>query len=470
MLRFCPAPFGERVPIAEMNEAFASRAELDAARARADAAEAQVRRLAEQLAGSQEVTAALVSATRVDDVLEAIIDKGLRALGARAGMVKLPDEDEFRVVAARGYTEPVLAPYRRTSLEVRTPNADAFRTGEAVWLGSRHAIRAAYPEVVTIAERNGDEAWASIPLRVRDRVLGVLGLSFGLPMRFDPDDRAFIVSLARKCGDALERARLHEAERAARAEAESLALARSRALELEESARTRAEAAEAEARRIGAVQEQLMAVVGHDLRTPLSVITLGAKMLERQELDEGAARTVRRIEKSAARMSAMIRDLLDFGRARRGQGIPFEPADVDVVEAVRGAVVEARAAHPHREVRFGAERELRLNADAERVAQVTTNLVVNALEHGAPGEAVTVTLASGTEGVELAVHNAGAPIPEVVQTRLFEPFVRGGDDAAGGHLGLGLFIVREIVRAHRGTVDVRSREGEGTTFVVRLPR
>jgi signal transduction histidine kinase len=454
---------------ADMTEAVASRAELEAMRARAEAAEAKARRLAEQLAASQEVTAALVGATRVEDVLDAIIVKGLRAFGAKAAMVKLADEDAVRLVAARGYAEPVIAPYHRTSLATRTPNVDAFRTGDPIWLGSRDAIRAAYPDLVTVAERNGDEAWASIPLFVHDRVIGVLGLSFARPMRFEPEERAFIVSLARKCGTALDTARVHQAERAARAEAESLALARSHALDLEASARARAEAAETEARRIGAVQEQLMAVVGHDLRTPLSVITLGAKMLLRQPLDESAARTVRRIEKSAGRMSAMIRDLLDFGRARRGQGIPFEPADVDVLEAVRGAVAEARAAHPARDVRFAADGALRLRADADRVAQVTTNLVVNALEHGAPGEPVSVRLSGGAAAVELAVHNAGAPIPEDRAANLFEPFVRGNQDDAGGHLGLGLFIVREIVRAHGGNVEVRSSE-EGTTFVVRLPR
>jgi signal transduction histidine kinase len=455
---------------ADMTEAVAPRAELEALRARVEAAEEKARRLAEQLAGSQEVTAALVGATRVDDVLDAIIVKGLRAFGARAAMVKLADDDAVRLVAARGYPDPVLAPYRRTPLATRTPNVDAFRTGEPIWLGTREVIRSRYPDLVTMAERNGDEAWASIPLRVHERVLGVLGLSFARPMRFEPEEKAFIVSLARKCATALEAARVHQAERAARAEAESLALARSHALELEARARARAEAAEAEALRIGAVQEQLMAVVGHDLRTPLSVITLGAKMLLRQPLDEGAARTVRRIEKSAGRMSAMIRDLLDFGRARRGQGIPFAPADVDVLEVVRGAFAEARAAHPARDVRFAADGALRLRADAERVAQVTTNLVVNALEHGAPGEPVTVTLSGGSAAVELSVYNAGEPIPEDRAASLFEPFARGEGDDAGGHLGLGLFIVREIVNAHGGNVEVRSSEGEGTTFVVRFPR
>ncbi|HYG67124.1 MAG TPA: GAF domain-containing sensor histidine kinase [Anaeromyxobacteraceae bacterium] len=456
--------------IANRADEVASRAELDAARTRAEAAETRARQLSEQLEGSMEVTAALVGATRVEDVLDAIIVKGLRAFGARAAMVKLADAGAVRLVAARGYAEPVLAPYQRTPLTTRSPNVDAFRTGEPIWLGSREAIRAAYPDLSTVADRNGDEAWASVPLRVHDRVVGVLGLSFARPMRFEPEERAFIISLARKCAAALESASTHEAERAARAEAESLALARSHALELEAAARARAEAAEAEARRIGAVQEQLLAVVGHDLRTPLSVITLGAKMLQRQPLDEAAARTVRRIEKSAARISAMIRDLLDFGRVRRGQALPFVPADVDVEEAVRGAVAEARAANPQREIAFASPGPVRLKADAERIAQVTTNLVVNALEHGAPDAPVEVRLGVTEGGVEVAVHNRGEAIAPEVLEHLFEPFVRGASDDAGSHLGLGLFIVREIVRAHGGTVEVRPGEGDGTTFVVRLPR
>jgi signal transduction histidine kinase len=217
-----------------------------------------------------------------------------------------------------------------------------------------------------------------------------------------------------------------------------------------------------------------MAVVGHDLRTPLSAIGLAAATLSRRgELGPEARALVERITSSAARMGALIRDLVDLSRARQGVGVSLRVARVDLGEVVRGALAELAAAPGGQGVSLTVSGDAALDADRDRLAQVVSNLVGNALQHGA-GSPVSVTVTGGHADVTLAVSNGGPPIPPEVLPHVFEPFRRGepyphGAGGPSGSSGLGLFIVREIVRAHGGTVDVRSG-ADGTVFTVRLPR
>jgi signal transduction histidine kinase len=216
-----------------------------------------------------------------------------------------------------------------------------------------------------------------------------------------------------------------------------------------------------------------MAVVGHDLRTPLTSIRMSAEALASAGLDPRQQARVQRILSSADRMTDMIRDLLDFSRARRGLGIVLGSDRVCLGEVCRGAVEEVRQAHAGREVALSVAEDTWLDGDRSRLGQVVSNLLVNAVQHGAPGERIEVDVSATPAAVTVRVHNQGPPIPEAALPRVFEPFRRGDADAqprSGRNLGLGLFIVREIVRAHGGAVEVRSRAGDGTTFTVRLPR
>jgi signal transduction histidine kinase len=166
----------------------------------------------------------------------------------------------------------------------------------------------------------------------------------------------------------------------------------------------------------------------------------------------------------------MIGDLLDFTQARVG-GIPIHPKPLDFHEHVHRVLEEMRLAWPERTLDFHASGNGRGAWDEGRLAQVVTNLVGNALQHSPPGTPVRVTSRGEDGHVRLEVHNQGAPIPAELLPTLFEPYQRGPESGAGrGSLGLGLFIARQIVLGHGGTLEVRSSAEDGTLFTVRLPR
>ena len=232
-----------------------------------------------------------------------------------------------------------------------------------------------------------------------------------------------------------------------------------------EVARVRAEAAETEAKLIGAQQERLVAVVSHDLRNPLNAITMTAESLQR-DAPERQAKSLSRIVMSAKRMQSMIHDLLDYARARHGSGLPVQPQAARLGDICRTALEEVRSAEPDGTVLLDVNGDDSARLDPARVEQVVCNLVTNALKHGAPGAPVKVSVSENGAGVRLEVTNRGTPLPPHLVPALFDPF-RSGD--APGSVGLGLFIVREIARAHGGSVSVRSSE-LGTTFSVVFPK
>ncbi|PTL85829.1 PAS domain-containing protein [Vitiosangium sp. GDMCC 1.1324] len=219
------------------------------------------------------------------------------------------------------------------------------------------------------------------------------------------------------------------------------------------------------------VREDVVAIVSHDLRTPLNAIALAATVLSKSEdSDELTLKTASRIHAAAQRASRMIHDLLDFNQASR-RGIPVHRERLDLNEHVQRVLNEIRLAWPERHILFQASGDGWGEWDGDRLAQVVTNLVGNALQHGCANAPVRVSTRSEDSGVLLEVHNEGRPIPPEVMANLFEPYRRGpGAEARQGSLGLGLFITRQIVLGHGGTIHVRSTPEEGTTFTVRLPR
>jgi signal transduction histidine kinase len=216
------------------------------------------------------------------------------------------------------------------------------------------------------------------------------------------------------------------------------------------------------------VQRTLMAVVGHDLRNPLAGIHSCAALLARVPLAERESRLVGRIGSAARRMERLIRDLLDYTRVRAGAEIPLVPVHVNVAE-VCGRVLEDLGPESAARVRVDVEGDAGGEWDPERLEQVIANLVTNALKHGPADGPVGVRLAGERDGVAIEVHDAGGRLTPDLRGLLFEPFRRGEGDARGG-VGLGLFVVRTLVHAHRGTIEVSSDPASGTTFTVRLPR
>jgi len=238
-----------------------------------------------------------------------------------------------------------------------------------------------------------------------------------------------------------------------------------RALAAAVAAKARAEAAEAEARAIGAQQEKLVAVVSHDLRSPLSAISVTAQTLGRDAL-ERQAKGLARIDASARRMQAMISDLLDFGRARQGGGLPVRPQAARLGPICQAAIEEVRSAWPTRAIALEVAGDDGAPLDPGRVEQVVSNLVVNALAHGAAEAPVNVRVVGGADALRLEVSSQGATIPPHRLPALFDPF--HPSDAPGG-VGLGLFIVDQIARAHGGSAAAHSSSGQ-TTFTVLFPR
>ena len=229
---------------------------------------------------------------------------------------------------------------------------------------------------------------------------------------------------------------------------------------------------EVEQRRALELQQQLMGIVGHDLRTPLNAIAGSAALLARApDLPTARLPAAQRIVSSAARMSGLVRDLLDYTRLRVTGGFAVEPAPVDLGEIARAVAQEVRSARPGSVIDLTEIGDLSGRWDPERIEQVLSNLIGNACHHGVTGAPVRVRLTGSADQVRAEVHNEGPPIPTEALPHIFEPFRRGPSDRhdAGGGVGLGLFIVRSLVEAHGGTIEVKTGEA-GTTFAVLLPR
>ncbi|OJT27416.1 hypothetical protein BO221_05440 [Archangium sp. Cb G35] len=323
-----------------------------------------------------------------------------------------------------------------------SPVSRALENGEALavpvltpaWLDAS----ARNAEHRAILEALGPKSVALVPLVARGRRLGIINLAWTRPHTEGgfAEDLEVARGLADRAAVAIDNALLYQ--------------------QAQEAVR---------------VREDVVAIVSHDLRNPLNAISLSATLLEREAVNERTTRTARRITAAAERASGMIRDLLDFTQARVGGGIPIHPQPLDFHEHVRRVVEEVRLAWPGRRIDFQASGEGQGEADEGRLAQVVTNLVGNALQHSPPGTPVRVSTRGEDSSLLLEVHNEGPAITAELLPMLFEPYRRGADAGPGrGSLGLGLYITRQIVLGHGGTVDVRSIPGDGTTFTVRLPR
>jgi len=302
-------------------------------------------------------------------------------------------------------------------------------------------------------ERLGMEAAVVAPLLSEGRFVGVLFVDY-LEDRFgrSEEDFRFVGSVAGLCALAVTRAQVFESEK---------------------KARVRAEAAENEAKQLVALQEQLVAVVGHDLRNPLAAIVMGVQRLSRRrrEVEAWEQSVIALLSRSADRMQGIIRDVLDLANARRHRGIPVKPSPVKLADVCRHAIAELAEARSDRSILLRVEGDDEGEWDPDRMMQVVSNLVANALEHGSEDATIEVRIRGSARNLVLEVYNSGPPIPSELLAKVFEAFTTGASPVDGAkNLGLGLFIVREIARAHRGTVDVCSRPGHGTSFVVKLPR
>ncbi len=338
----------------------------------------------------------------------------------------------------------------------------------------RLAASASSDEHLRTLETFGLRSVMLVPLAARNRILGVLTLvAAESGRRFGEEDLAFAMELAGRAAVAIDNARLHGAEAEARRHAERVAA------ELEETTR-RLEAVAAEnarllaaARAALAARDDLLAVVSHDLRNPLGAIVLNASVLEgllRPDTNPKAFRQLRLVQRSAQRMNRLLGVFLDAERIEAGV-FDFEPApesaDRLVTEAVEAMVdlAEVRAidlvAEPDDDV--GPVR-----CDRERILQVFSNLIANALRFSPAGATVNVGCARQATGVRFWVRDRGPGVPPEIQERIFERHFQGVRGSGSG-VGLGLYIARGIVDSHGGRIWCEPAEGGGASFVFILP-
>ena len=238
-----------------------------------------------------------------------------------------------------------------------------------------------------------------------------------------------------------------------------------------------AESVQRYASEVATSRDMFLAVLGHDLRGPLSGINMSTLLLAKPGLNDATRQqAAARIKRASAEMGGLITDLLEYTRTRLGAGMPIEPTDCDLGAVCDDALEAIRTGFPEQQFVQKLSGDLTLQADAPRLRQALSNLLANAVQHGASRAPITLSAQGTVDEVVLQVSNAGEPIPADALLVIFEPLVRAPSsvvqlqERSKTSLGLGLFIVREIVLGHGGTIEVSSNAASGTVFTVRLPR
>ncbi len=228
-------------------------------------------------------------------------------------------------------------------------------------------------------------------------------------------------------------------------------------------------------------KDLFIGVLSHDLRSPLNVILMSAQLMlnmvlpnEQPALNERQTMLATQIFESTSRIIEIVNDLLDVTRARFGSDLPVVRAPMDIGFVSRQLVDEMRAAHPTRTILLTVSGNMKGQWDKARIGQVLSNLIGNAIQYSFKDSPVKVTAKGTAKEVVLSVHNYGLPIPPEKMKTIFDALTRAvtdeGDHPSSANLGLGLYIVKDIIASHGGTINVTSSEEDGTTFTTRFPR
>jgi phosphoserine phosphatase RsbU/P len=364
-----------------------------------------------QLRELTDVSRALTYAVSVEEVLELTVQRAAHLLDAHATVLMLSDEEGLLTI--------------RASVGVAAADRDRSHPMD-------DALMAELQRVLGVTAKR----FLGVPLVVSGAVTGILAVALPADVHAESSEQEWLLSaLADQAAVALEKARLDER---------------------------------------GRFRDRLMGIVSHDLRSPINTILLGTSMLlERDDIDGSAAKTLTRIQSAGERAERMIRDLLDYTQAHLGGGIHVERRRNDLGLIVRRVIDEVEVSHPEHELALVCDADnLSAELDPDRIAQVLGNLLSNAVSYSTAGSRIRLELRGDDRQVSFAVHNTGSPIPADRLRQIFEPMQQGSPGAGRGQrsVGLGLYIVESIVASHHGTISVTSSESEGTTFTVRIPR
>lgn len=234
-----------------------------------------------------------------------------------------------------------------------------------------------------------------------------------------------------------------------------------------------AKAVKGYADRVEEARHTFLAILSHDLRSPLTAVLMSATVIQQASKEDEIRSLAGHMISSAVAMKEMIANLLQFAGTALGTRIQLARTTTDLLPLCQEVIEETRAGHPESELRFLTDGPTTGEWDRARVREVVTNLLCNAITHGATSGPIVLTLRGDAEMAHLSVHNQGEPIPPTLLPRIFQPLVRTrreGSRLGASGLGLGLAIIDRIVSAHGGAVEVTSTEAEGTTFTVHLPR
>ncbi|HWQ11462.1 MAG TPA: HAMP domain-containing sensor histidine kinase [Roseiflexaceae bacterium] len=394
---------------------------------------------------------ALAAALSPAEVASAALKHGGAAVGAAAGAVVAlaGDGNMLEVLDTFGYPGEHAASPQLIPLAARAPAADALHRREPVLLGSREALAARYPELAAAHSYAGQQAWATLPLLLPDRAVGVLELSFATPRAFSGEERGLLAELAQLCARALARAGVYEAERRAHTDAEA-------AVQL---------------------RDHFLSLAAHDLKTPLTALIGQAQLLRRRMQREGMvdARHLHSLDivvSQAGRLNRMVSALLDFARIEQGR-LRIECTSLDLGALVRQAIEDLQGTLASHSLIFDQEDAggLSVEGDAPRLEQVIRILVGNAVTYSPGGGTVLVRAERGGATARLLVIDRGIGVPASDLPHLGTRFYRAANAGAahGGGMGIGLYVAREIISQHGGTIAIASEEGVGTTVTVELP-
>ncbi|MGZ4393670.1 MAG: ATP-binding protein [Gaiellaceae bacterium] len=357
-----------------------------------------------------EVSRAITYAASLDEVFQLTVDRAAELLAAEISLLMVANKDGLLAV--------------RSSHGIDSALAQDFQEPLSETLIRRLALRLdAEPE-----------SFLGVPLVVAGAVTGILVVIRSASSTGGDHDEWLLSALADQAAAALEKTRLDE---------------------------------------IGEFREQLIGIVGHDLRNPLNTILMGAHiLLLREGLGEKETGLVRKIVSNATQATRLIDQLLDLTRSRLGGGIPIDLTRFDLNDVCQQVIDETELTHPERPLRVDVRGDLTGVWDRDRMYQLLANLVGNAVHHGEPLSPIELRIDGGETEVVIDVANQGEPIPQAALPFIFDAFRKGrtAHPSRTQGLGLGLFIAREIARSHGGSIAVTSSASDGTTFRVRLPR
>jgi PAS domain S-box-containing protein len=417
------------------------------------ASEREARLIAERAASRtarlQAITAALSEALTPAQAASAVLGHGLTAVGAQAGSVALLTNQgtELELLDAVGFPQEIVEKWQRFPVAGETPLAEAVRTGEMVLLESLQTKESRFPHLAPIHTLNGTQALAAIPLIVEGRIIGGMGLTFKENRQFEEDDRSFMLAIARQCAQALERARLYQAERQLRNEAEAA----------------------------NRTKDEFLATLSHELRTPLTAMLGWTRLLQMKELDEATSmHALETVERNAKAQAQLIEDLLDVSRIITGK-LRLDVRPLELVPIIEAAMDAVRPAADAKSIELHTELDPLagpVSGDPARLQQVAWNLLANAVKFTPRGGQVSIKLGRVDSYVEITVSDTGQGITADFLPFVFDRFRQadGSTTRMHGGLGLGLAIVRHLVELHGGTVQAHSAgQGQGATFKVHLP-